>query len=379
MLILKFILSSLSIFWIKRKNRIIFSSTHNLNYTFNSKYLFEYFLKHHKNFDIKFVINDNQKRQLLTETLGDHFIETNSLNGILYVLFAKVWVISSTEMPVFGIFQRFNRIVYYVGHGTPLKNIFLLNKSSRKLRILYNKLFKYNFTYILSTSLEFVTIMSNVFNISKKNIIIMGQPRNDILWNTEGRNKKYKNIFNMNGKNILYAPTWREGEEIKLFPFADFNLDYLNHFLEINKVNIFIRLHPIYENYSNNQLFNNRRISLLSSLKVTDIMEILSEFDMVITDYSSIFIDFLLTEKPVMFIPYDLEQYGNNQGFTVNYTEYTPGPKPNNQKEFQNELLKLLNNEDYYLIDRRIISKKFNTYKYNNCKMNADFIINNLK
>lgn len=370
-------MSIFSIFWIKRKNRIIFSSTRNLHYTFNSKPLFEYFLKYHKNFEVKFVINDNRKKQRLTKIYGDYFIETNSLSGIIYALSAKTWVVSSADLPVLGIFQKINRIVYHLGHGTPLKNIFLLDKSKHILRRLYNKFLKFNFTYILATSTEFVTIMANIFNISKKSIIVLGQPRNDLLWNVS--KDKVNKIFKLNGKNILYAPTWREGDKVKLFPFADFNLNTFEQFLEINRINIFIRLHHHFENYSDIKLFNSRRITLLSSLKVNDIMEILSEFDMVITDYSSIFIDFLLTEKPVMFIPYDLEQYEKIPGFTVNYTEYTPGPKPNNQSKFQDKTLKLLSNQNYYLNNRKNISKKFNTFKYDNCKMNADFIINNLK
>ena len=65
----------------------------------------------------------------LEKELGDYFIETNSIQGMLYSLKAYTWITSSLELPVGGIFQRINRLVIHLGHGTPLKNIGFLEKN----------------------------------------------------------------------------------------------------------------------------------------------------------------------------------------------------------------------------------------------------------
>ena len=61
---------------------------------------------------------------------------------------------------------------------------------------------------------------------------------------------------------------------------------------------------------------------------------VLGIFDLLVTDYSSIYIDYLLTEKPIVFLPYDKEQYLEGRGMNFGYDEVTPGPKPETMRSF---------------------------------------------
>ena len=142
------IFSFIYIFMKKDKKRIIFTSTGNIKYDHNSRYLFEYFLKYYSDFEVKYVINDPFLKENLKRDLGDHFIETNSIQGIIYSLKAYIWITSSMELPVGGIFQRINRLVIHLGHGTPLKNIGFLEKNISILKKVYYTLIKNNFTYV---------------------------------------------------------------------------------------------------------------------------------------------------------------------------------------------------------------------------------------
>ena len=69
-----------------------------------------------------------------------------------------------------------------------------------------------------------------------------------------------------------------------------------------------------------------------------DINEILPAVDLLITDYSGIYLDFLLCDNPVMFIPYDLKQYQTElRGLLFDYDLFTPGSKIDTLKNFIKE------------------------------------------
>jgi CDP-glycerol glycerophosphotransferase len=55
--------------------------------------------------------------------------------------------------------------------------------------------------------------------------------------------------------------------------------------------------------------------------------------DLLISDYSSIFFDYLLLDKPIVFFPYDYEKYcSRDRSFLFDYEEYTPGAKCGDQE-----------------------------------------------
>ncbi|MFZ7987378.1 CDP-glycerol glycerophosphotransferase family protein [Fusobacterium watanabei] len=374
-----FLFSFIYIFIKKNKKRIIFTSTGNIKYDHNSKYLFEYFLKCFSNFEVKYVINEPSLKVSLEKELGDYFIETNSIQGMLYSLKAYTWITSSLELPVGGIFQRINRLVIHLGHGTPLKNIGFLEKNISVLKKIYYTFIKNNFSYVLSTSHDFDKIMSKFLNIPLKRIFTNGQPRLDSIF--EKKEDILKRVFKIekNMKNILYAPTWRKDSEAELFPFTDFNEKEIENFLEDNKINIFLRVHPDFETEIDEKLLKIKGIYVLNSKVVKDISEYLSCFDLLITDYSSIFIDYLLLDKPILFLPYDFEKYNKEIGFTVNYMTHTPGPKSYSFENFKNEIMKLLNNNEYFFKDRINDKVFYNLYTDNkNCERVSKFILENL-
>ena len=373
------IFSFIYIFIKKNKKRIIFTSTGNIKYDHNSRYLFEYFLKYYSDFEVKYIINEPNLKKSLEKDIGNYFVETNSLQGMLYSLKAYTWITSSMELPVGGIFQRINRLVIHLGHGTPLKNIGFLEKNISTLKKVYYMLIKNNFSYVLSTSHDFDKIMSEFLNIPLKRIFTNGQPRLDSIF--EKKEDILKKVFNIekNMKNILYAPTWRQDSDTKLFPFSDFDEKEMEEYLKNNRINIFLRVHPDFETEIDEKLLKIKGIYVLNSKVVKDISEYLSCFDLLITDYSSIFIDYLLLDKPILFLPYDFEDYNKKIGFTVDYMQHTPGPKTYSFKGFKNEIIELLNNEGYFY-NNRIKDKAFyNLYTDNkNCERISKFILKKL-
>lgn len=343
------------------KNKYIFSSSFNEKYNYNSKYLFEYILKNRNDIEVKYVINNSKLREKLIEKYGPHFIETKSIKGILEVLKSGVWF-TSAGLPIYGIGLNKKRQIINLWHGIPLKKIALLSNEEKKIsKLIFRKIFSENYTYIFTTSKNLINIMSKSFGVDKEKIKVLGQPRNDVLF--KSNEKVLKKIYNTeeNSKKILYAPTFREKQKTILFPFKDLKLEDLNDFLEKNNIYIFIRMHQsevdrkILKSYS--------RIKLISEDVVEDIMDVLNQFDMLITDYSSIYIDFLLLNRPEIFIPYDYDDYMKSRGLNFEYNQYTPGPKIKTQKELIDEILKYIENSKYFLEERIKANNYFNEIK----------------
>ena len=56
-----------------------------------------------------------------------------------------------------------------------------------------------------------------------------------------------------------------------------------------------------------------------------DLNTILPQCDVLVTDYSSVFFDFALSDRPQIFLPYDLEEYEASMGFFYEYRSMVPG------------------------------------------------------
>ena len=93
---------------------------------------------------------------------------------------------------------------------------------------------------------------------------------------------------------------------------------------------------------SSANVYLSSRIRYLGVEDAEDITGLLGIFDLLVTDYSSIYIDYLLTGKPMIFLPYDKEEYLDERGMNFTYEKVTPGPKPETQAEFTKALACLL-------------------------------------
>jgi CDP-glycerol glycerophosphotransferase len=324
-------------------------------------------------------MNDENKRNALNKKFGienNYFIETETIDGMWYALRAKTWVTNAFETPVGGVFLKYNRIVYLLGHGALFRAYVFTEKILPLKKKIYYYLIKNNFSHYLLTSKNLTSIAVEIFKCKEKQLVIAGEPMSDGVFMPD--KKIFRDIYGkdiLDSKNILYAPTWRQDGQLKLFPFEDIDWDKFISFLDENDINIFLRLHPSYEEDLSFYTKKTEHIKIIDTLKVEDINEVIGLFDLVITDYSSVHIGYMLTKKPVMFLPYDFDKYDKSMGFVMPYEEITPGPKPKTLLEFQEEIIKLLDDEDYYLEERKNASLFFNDFEKDNCYKNAKILI----
>ena len=140
------------------------------------------------------------------------------------------------------------------------------------------------------------------------------------------------------------------------------------------KIIIHIRFHPAYEEDIPKDILSLENVSLFSAKKYSEIMDYLNLFDVLITDYSSIYFDYMLLERPMIFLPYDLEEYEKTVGFTMDYNEYTPGAKPISFFDFLNYLQVAKNSPEMFLESIKSLNKVLNNPEKMPCKALANFI-----
>lgn len=112
---------------------------------------------------------------------------------------------------------------------------------------------------------------------------------------------------------------------------------------------------------------------------IEDIALWLNCFDVLITDYSSIYLDYLLLNKPIIFLPYDQKEYLRKRGMNFPYGKVTPGPKPESQKEFLNCVEKALDGQDGYDSEREKCNSYFNQIKEPCSNKICDYILHDIK
>lgn len=341
----------------------LFSSTDNSHYNYNSRYLFEYVKENLPEITPLFVINDPELRNSLSSKYGkQYFIETESIQGIRQALSAGVWF-TSAGLPAYGTGLHKKRLIINLWHGVPLKKIALLDPNLKKAaRIYFKKIFSENYTCILTTSHELIPLMARSFAVSEDKIKVWGQPRNDGLFQKNDCREILGQLFPdlpEYTKPVLYAPTFRDYGQVQLFPFKDFDQKQLEAFLDEKNMLLFIRTHVAEQGSAAPYL--GKRIRFLGNEQAEDVTGILNIFDCLITDYSSIYIDYLLTDKPMIFLPYDRQQYLDGRGMNFDYDDVTPGPKPETFNDFLDALSP---KEDFWKSERTRVNRLFNEIQH---------------
>ena len=366
-------------FSLKRKinnKKIIITSTHNSSFNFNSKYLFEYLINSNdwKGYEIFYVINDGDKRKELNNRYGkDYFIESKSFFGAFFCLDAVCWISSTFEIPVNSFIRDPRRRVLHLGHGVPLKKIGLNEENISIIKKINRKIRTRQFTDIVSYSEFLKANMVKTFGNVNANYLYLGQPRND---NLSSDSKHVRRILaNLSGaasdaQFILYAPTWRPYDTTHFFPF-NIDIQKLDNILKTSNTYIFIRSHPFYPSNLSDEIQSLSHVIKFNSDIAPEICDYLFGFDALITDYSSIYIDYLVTDNKIAFIPYDYSLYETNVGFCYPYYDFTPGHKIYNQDDLE---CFILSDNAKYQNERLKIRTITNTKPAGNCFEVANYI-----
>lgn len=261
-----------------------------------------------------------------------------------------------------------SQVYIEVWHGVPLKKLGLLSTGKSPAE-----------ADIYVSSGETYTTLLNACIGSNKRYEITGFPRNDYLFK---ENKSIQYIFDSlnikdDNKKLVFMPTYRKGlgrvessidRKSNVLGLDNVDIEEINEFLKKNDINIIIKLHPAEESLYIDSVksLSNIKIITKSYLEKNniDIYEILKYSDGLITDYSSVYFDYLLLDKPIIFLNNDIIEYEANRGFLVEPVDYwMPGEKVKSYEEFKNSIENIVKNNDKHIKDRGNIRDIIHRFK----------------
>ncbi|WP_175073652.1 CDP-glycerol glycerophosphotransferase family protein [Terribacillus sp. AE2B 122] len=261
-----------------------------------------------------------------------------------------------------------NQLIIDTWHGFPLKAMGFEDKNEQNKHVLADRWSSIN--YICSYSPYFTKLMTRCFKLDPERILLTGAPRNDLLLKRPDTYflKEEFDIDASESRMIFFMPTYRQLahndradtnlNRENLFGMESFDNDQFYDFLEKENLELIVKLHPAEEKLFLNHFEMQTRVHLLTDEMLTrygmDLYEIMPLADMLITDYSSIYFDYLLLDKPIIFSPVDLQSYQQNRGFILDsYTNWTPGPKVTTQDTLQDALASFIENPSWYGAERK--------------------------
>ena len=306
----------------------------------NAKYLFLHVVQNHPEIKVFMV---TQKKELKNDLKRQKLpvLDKWSLKGFYYGLKAGVYIISAYVDDI-NYWTSAGAIVFNLWHGIPLKTIEFDIKAGPLARryqkkSLYNRIFKPYFyrrpDFVLSTSAEVSRLFASAFRVNKSQCVELGYPRTDIFFKNKKQLLNHIEKFESQQlmkwlalaenyeKVLLYMPTWRD-DHSNFVQAAFPDLERLNQTLEQANTLLLIKLHP---NDVSLRTFEDKSHVKTLPAKI-DLYPFLPFTHGLITDYSSVYFDYMLLKKPIIFYPFDLENYLKHREMYFAYHEVVPGP-----------------------------------------------------
>ncbi|ELD8115500.1 CDP-glycerol glycerophosphotransferase family protein [Staphylococcus pseudintermedius] len=275
-------------------------------------------------------------------------------NEYLKALTESKFLINNATFPAYFT-KKPEQVYINTWHGTPLKHMGFDVKNNLKGSQNTMKNFLAS-DYMISPNAHTTNIFKHAFKLDglySGEILEIGYPRIDLTINTTANEAREYLAEHLNLKKnpiILYCPTWR-GKNVN-----DPENTLLNIFEEIKLLNqklphqVLVKVHPFV--YSKAKEMPELKPYLVPDFLDTN--QLMPAVDLMITDYSSIFFDFLVTDKPIVFYVPDLDKYQNERGVYIDLCAL-PGPVADNIQD----VITLVSNESYKDADVQEKSAKF--------------------
>ena len=289
----------------RNKKLWVFGALEGEKYDDNSKYMFEYMLREHgKYFRCIWLTNNNEVIRLLhhrgVETYLNHSWKGKWLQMRAGVAFYTHGLMDFGLFPLVGGAE-----IVALWHGMGFKQIYNGKYSGRKLKLkrFLDHLFSWTYRTVTPvTSQYMIDWAQRMFTLNSNSIYITGQPRND-AFNTVDREDVLKSIgVDSHKKVIVYMPTYRHqalgADYMDEIVRELYQSEQLKEALEEINTSLLVKLHPLTPQID---LPQREDFKILGYKDVEDNQQLMGTCDMLITDYSSCYVDYALLHRPIIF------------------------------------------------------------------------------
>lgn len=297
---------------------ILLESYHGVNFTGNAYALFRKIIDAYPEYKCYIGIKDIDDPMI--QWIKKHFPKKNyevvkyeSKHYLKLLATCKYLVNDTSFMPYFT--KRDEQVYLNTWHGTPLKTLgldikgagFNEHKNIQKNLFTADKLAMPN----LFTAEKLIQ-SHDLDGILNAEVANLGNARVDRTLNSRPKDIKEKYNLEKNKKIVLFAPTWKKSEEETT---EEDIKELLSLTTRVQKrmgddYHVYLKSHYFIYNKMKEMSFENHLIP-----NWVDSNELLAAVDQLITDYSSIFFDFLPLQRPIHFYMPDKEEYEQNRGF----------------------------------------------------------------
>jgi CDP-glycerol glycerophosphotransferase (TagB/SpsB family) len=358
----------------KRKTLVLFGDRLGDHYADNSRHLFEWMLAHRKDIDAVWV---SRKRTVLDslKRSGRAAVDSRSLRGRWLLSRASVGIVTCRladialdEASIPGSLK-----VVFLTHGKSVKGTCLASRDPAASANWRRRLPRFSEVtrFAIATSPFTAELTEASYGVRA---VVTGYPRNDILLSgSEASTALWKEFVGGQAydKVVLYGPSWRHGRTpARFFPFGDFDRASLFDFLKSRRLLLLLRPHvedlfqfPTLRAFINDLTAEDGSVRSASHDVFPDVSMLLHFVDVLISDYSSLYHDFLLLDRPLMFVPYDYDEFEQRDGFMYDYFEHLPGPAVTTFRDFCRHLDLLCLGDDPFRAKRQALRDMVHTYR----------------
>ena len=333
------------------KIQIVFESGRDL-IDGNAKAIYDYMKKQSSNnYRLIWLVTKNTDVSNLDKK---DYVYYKTLKGYFHIATSHYWIKNQSIKTIISKRKGQIYIQLFHGNGVMKKMGYDVTGEEKRPPLEHTKDWDY---YIANDQNDKNVITSSTGYQGK--IEVLGMACIDTTKNLSKDKQKQKailkslNITN-NKKNILYAPTFRD---------TDLNKEKVSipieKLQELEDYNIIIRLHPQIRTKVEESIFN--KTNFINGCNYPDASELLTITDILITDYSSIFYEYLILNRPIIFYPYDYQEYINIRGgFYIDYQKELPGPICYSEEQLLNTITNIDTINNKYKTKRDKFNKKYN-------------------
>ena len=346
-------------------------------YSDSPRYVYEYVREHLPEIRAVWLSRDRRIVEAV-RSIGGEAYRADSLSGFLIASRASLTIVNCGNDDVSPAAAVGSKKLQ-LWHGTPLKRIMFddhihFDSPGRRLaRAAVGVLlphYRQNWDIVSAPSEAMQSRFANAFGLPISRVPITGSPRADVILREPKVSVRVLDALRQRyPKSRLagYLPTHR-GEGLgSTNYFGSFDWDYVHGRLSALNAVLLVKLHFYHQDalgdFARRAGAEDSRVHLLTEAELSDVNHLLAHLDVLITDYSSAYCDFLVTRRPIIFYLYDEEAYQLSERRLYEHPrEVGVGPVARDWHEVMGSMKNMLDGPDEYVAARERAARRYNGF-----------------